>query len=76
MADGQGATRTIRLRIGGMGCEGCVAAVLTALEGVAGVQAARVDLAAGTAEVEAAPSTGQAALIAAVDRAGYEAVPA
>lgn len=76
MADGREAAQTIRLRIGGMGCEGCVAAVKTALEGVAGVQTARVDLAAGRAEVEAAPSTDQAALIAAVDRAGYEAAPA
>lgn len=76
MTGSEQTVRTIRLRIGGMGCEGCVATVKAALEGVAGVQAARVDLAGGSAEVEAASSTDQEALIAAVDRAGYEAAPA
>ncbi len=62
-----------RLRVGGMGCDGCVASVREALQAVPGVARAEVDLQRGMAEVEAAPATEPAALIAAVDAAGYEA---
>lgn len=66
-------SRTVSLRVEGMGCEACVATVRQALLSVPGVKAARVDLAQGKAEVEAAPTTPDAALQAAVDRAGYAA---
>ena len=39
------------IQVKGMSCEHCQAAVEGALGGVAGVNSARVDLAAGTAEV-------------------------
>ena len=67
------ATRTIRLRVEGMGCDGCVTSVARALQAVPGVTRAEVDLARGTAEVEALPAIEPARLIAAVDAAGYEA---
>lgn len=63
----------VRLRVDGMGCEGCVAAVTEALRQVPGVQRVKVELAAGTAEVEAVPPVDAAWLLAAVDRAGYDA---
>ena len=67
------ATETVKLRIEGMGCDGCVAAVDEALRKLPGVSQVRVDLAAGTAEVEAERSIDRAALVAAVDGAGYDA---
>ena len=63
----------VRLRVEGMGCDGCVAAVTEALRQVEGVQRVRVMLDAGTAEVEAAAPVDTAKLLAAVDRAGYDA---
>ena len=75
MPDDQ-ATTTIRLRVDGMGCDGCVASVRDALQAVQGVTRAEVDLRRGMAEVEAAAATEPAALIAAVDAAGYEAAVA
>jgi Cu+-exporting ATPase len=62
---------TIRLSIGGMSCAGCVATVEDALKGVAGVEAAAVNLAERTATVRGAVAA--TALIAAVKQAGYEA---
>lgn len=67
------ATRTIRLEVEGMGCEGCVTAVQQALEGVPGVVRALVDLKGGRAEVEAAEGVDPARLVAAVGEAGYDA---
>jgi copper chaperone CopZ len=75
MPDDQ-ATTTIRLRVDGMGCDGCVTSVRDALHTVPGVIRAEVDLQRGMAEVEAAPAIEPAALIAAVDAAGYEAASA
>jgi Cu+-exporting ATPase len=69
-------TRIVRLRVAGMGCEGCVTSVQQALEAVPGVVRALVDLKGGTAEVEAAAGTDQQALVQAVDKAGYDAAPA
>jgi copper chaperone CopZ len=69
-------TRIVRLRVAGMGCEGCVTSVRQALAGVPGVVRAEVDLEGGTAEVEAAAATDPQALVQAVDEAGYEAAPA
>ncbi|MFL5338294.1 MAG: heavy-metal-associated domain-containing protein [Geminicoccaceae bacterium] len=63
----------VRLRIEGMGCGSCVAAVTEALRQVHGVRRVSVELEAGSAEVEAAPPADAALLLAAVDRAGYDA---
>jgi copper chaperone CopZ len=68
--------RTIRLQVAGMGCDGCVSSVRQALEAVPGVISAQVDLQGAAAKVEAEASTEPAALIAAVDAAGYEAAVA
>ena len=62
------------LTITGMTCGHCSAAVKKALEKVAGVASADVDLAAGRAKV--AGSAPVAALIAAVQDEGYQAAPA
>ena len=70
---GEQATRTIRLRVEGMGCDGCVASVREALQAVPGVTRAEVDLQHGTAEVDVVPPIEPASLVAAVDAAGYEA---
>ena len=67
------AAETVRLVIEGMGCDGCVAAVDEALRKVPGVRRVRVDLAAGSAEVEAEAPVAAAPLVEAVDRAGYDA---
>ena len=63
---------TIELAIEGMGCEGCVQAVERALRAVPGVRTVRVDLAAGRARVDH-EGTQAEALVAAVEKAGYEA---
>lgn len=59
------------LKIEGMTCGHCQAAVKKALEKVAGVRAADVDLANGRATVEGAADV--AALVAAVEDEGYRA---
>ncbi|MDT8403079.1 heavy metal translocating P-type ATPase [Sulfuriflexus sp.] len=63
--------KTIRLSIGGMSCAGCVASVEKALQQVAGVDAAGVNFAEHTAEVQG--NVAVDALIKAVADAGYEA---
>ncbi|MBI5612212.1 MAG: copper-translocating P-type ATPase [Gammaproteobacteria bacterium] len=60
-----------RLSISGMSCAGCVATVENALTGVPGVEEASVNFAEHTATVRGAVAT--AALIAAVEQAGYGA---
>lgn len=65
---------TTELKITGMTCEGCVNAVKRTLSRVPGVTAVQVDLAAGRASVEGDAEA--AGLIAAVEKAGYEAGPA
>ena len=62
------------LQITGMTCGHCTAAVKKALEKVAGVASADVDLAAGRAKVSGTAPVD--ALIAAVVDEGYQAVPA
>jgi copper chaperone len=62
------------LKIDGMTCGHCVAAVKTALEKVPGVTAAQVELASGRARVEGEPALD--ALLAAVQDEGYQAAPA
>ncbi|MBL8289003.1 MAG: copper-translocating P-type ATPase [Rubrivivax sp.] len=73
--------QTWRLRITGMTCATCVGRVEKALARVPGVLAASVNLATETAEVTwagraAGRSDMQAALLAAVEKAGYEAADA
>ena len=61
------------LKIEGMMCDHCRAHVQKALEALPGVSGAKVDVAAGTAVVTLAAYVDDAALIAAVTDAGYEA---
>jgi Cu+-exporting ATPase len=67
---------TQRLRIDGMTCASCVSRVEKALSRVPGVLQASVNLATATAEVRRlAGSAADAELLAAVQRAGYQAAP-
>lgn len=63
------------LRVAGMTCNGCVKHVGEALRAIPGVQAVDVDLTAGRAKVAHDVTVEVAALLAAVDEAGYEAGP-
>ncbi len=67
--------KTIRLRVRGMSCNHCAAAVQRALLQCAGVAAARITLATGVAEIEGGAME-TAALLRAVREAGYQAEPA
>lgn len=60
-----------QLKIDGMTCGHCQSAVKNALESVAGVQRADVDLAQGIARVEGEADVDT--LIAAVEEEGYQA---
>lgn len=62
------------LKIEGMSCTHCSAAVERALKSVDGVTGAQVDLQAGRAKVEGSASV--ADLVAAVTDEGYTATPA
>lgn len=64
---------TIRLKIDGMHCSGCVNAVRRVLEASPSVAAVSVDLAAGRAIVEVSAGIDPATLVAAVEDAGYDA---
>lgn len=68
-------TEKLELVVEGMGCEGCLAAVEKALRTVPGVRAVTVDLKSGRAVVEHAGAY-PAALVRAVEKAGYDARPA
>ena len=70
------AAALVRLRIEGMGCDGCVGAVRQALEAVPGVVRADVDLDRATAAVATSAPVDPSVLVAAVDRAGYGATVA
>lgn len=63
----------IVLKIEGMTCGGCVRSVEKALDQVAGVTSTRVDLAQGQATVDAENGVDPAAIVAAVEDAGYDA---
>jgi copper ion binding protein len=63
-----------KLKIEGMSCEHCVKAVKTALEEIAGVKSAAVNLKAQTAAVDHIDGVSLAALKTAVEEAGYEVV--
>jgi P-type Cu+ transporter len=60
-----------RLNIDGMSCASCVGRAEKALRAVPGVQAASVNLATSAADVEADPALDPAALVAAIEQAGY-----
>src|SRR5438445_10980623 len=62
------------LVVTGMTCASCVASVEDALRGVPGVRAADVNLATERARVELGSATADAALVRAVERAGYGAL--
>lgn len=64
---------TTKLKIEGMSCGHCVAAVREALEGVSGVQSAQVDLEAGQATVDHDDAASTAAMVSAVEEEGYDA---
>ena len=64
--------RIVDLQIGGMTCASCASHVEKKLNGLAGVTA-EVNLATETARVHAEPEVADAALIAAVESAGYTA---
>jgi P-type Cu+ transporter len=61
------------LRVGGMSCASCSGRVERALAALPGVTSASVNLATETARVETAAPVDVALLIAAVEKAGYEA---
>lgn len=66
-------TNTLQFNIEGMRCDGCVSGVQTALEAVEGVSTAEVNLEEKSAQVTAGGSVTAAALIAAVEKAGFQA---
>ncbi len=67
-------TDTVRLQIDGMTCASCVGRVEKALARVPGASGVSVNLATNTAQLQRlAGSAGDAALLAAVRQAGYEA---
>lgn len=66
---------TIRLKISGMSCPGCVNNVKGALLSVPGVTAAEVDLKSGEAIIQARlDGRDLAPFVAVVEKAGYNAV--
>lgn len=62
---------SLTLTVEGMSCEHCERAVVEALEAIEGVTGASADHEAGVAEIDGAADT--AALVEAVEDAGYEA---
>ena len=63
----------IKLQIDGMHCGGCQNAVRRVLTSVPSVSAVTVDLATGSASVEAGADIDPARLVSAVEQAGYQA---
>jgi Cu+-exporting ATPase len=66
-------SQRFELSVSGMTCASCVGRVEKVLSGIAGVTRAEVNLATETARVEADGTTSTAALIQAVEQAGYAA---
>ena len=66
---------TLTYRVDGMSCEHCKVAVTGEVGDVAGVQTVDVDLATKLVRVTGA-GIDDTAVIAAIDEAGYDAVPA
>lgn len=63
---------TTTLRVGGMTCDNCARHVTGALLGIPGVGGARVDLAGGTATIDAEPGVSREAIAAALADEGYD----
>lgn len=59
------------ISVTGMTCQNCVRHVSRALEALPGVQAADVDLSAGSAQLETEREVPRAELAAALEEAGY-----
>ena len=68
--------KTVQLAVTGMSCGHCVATVRSALTGVEGVHEADVSLPERRATVRADDAVQEAALVGAVEQAGYHAAPA
>ena len=66
---------TLIYRVDGMSCEHCVVAVTGEVGDVAGVQSVAVDLDSRLVRVSGA-GIDDSAVVAAIDEAGYDAVPA
>ena len=66
---------TLIYRVDGMSCDHCMVAVTGEVGEVAGVQAVDVDLETKLVRVSGA-GIDDAAVVAAIDEAGYDAVPA
>jgi len=66
---------TLIYRVDGMSCEHCVVAVTGEVGHVAGVQSVAVDLDSKLVRVSGA-GIDDSAVVAAIDEAGYDAVPA
>ena len=66
---------TLIYRVDGMSCEHCVVAVTGEVGDVAGVQSVDVDLAGKLVRVSGS-GIDDTAVVAAIDEAGYDAVPA
>lgn len=64
---------TYTLKVEGMSCKHCAASVTSALEAVAGVKKAVVDLEGKSAAVTAKDSVKREDLVAAVNAAGFKA---
>ncbi len=67
--------QSVDLQVGGMTCASCVGRVERALKKVPGVQNAVVNLATERASVQLQGSVDVSSLIAAIEKAGYEAQP-
>jgi copper chaperone len=63
--------KSVTYRVPGISCSHCVSAIRSEVEQVAGVSSVEVDLDAKTVTV-AGTSLDEAALVAAIDEAGYE----
>lgn len=61
------------LNVQGMTCGHCVSAITTAVEPLAGVTGVEVDLKTGTVRVDGEPEL--AAIVAAIEDAGYDVQP-
>jgi copper chaperone CopZ len=66
---------TLIYRVDGMSCEHCVVAVTGEVGDVAGVESVAVDLDSKLVRVSGA-GIDDSAVVAAIDEAGYDAVPA
>ncbi len=64
---------TVKMNVGGMTCQGCVASVTRVLRAVPGVEDAAVELKPGSATVTYDPAqTSPATLRRAIEDAGYD----